>query len=657
MRHMLAVLSFVPLRKRKPNTIMNQRYFLLPALLVAGTAMAQWANGVQARKDFRSVSPVRDHIQAIPAQENDSRDGGDVLWSEDFANGLDGNNGIGPWTLSGPNGAIWRRKTTGPLGAYTAVTAIIQSTTAANGFMMFNGDSANCTWVGNTPTALPVDQFINWEGSLESPVLDLSATPYVELQFQQRMRYCCSNSPHFVEVSTDGGATWAESFNVATGIAVNQLSATLTSKVNLSCAIAGNPSSVKIRFRHSGDAGTSHYHWQIDDVKIVELYDADLRVVSASASAFDLDLAISYDSLRYSLFPFNQLRPVPLNMTVLNNSTIPQDGTVANFTVVRGSDTVLDQDQDLGSFPLCPSEQKVWVNPSFTPPAVAGTYNVTFGISATEPDNTPADNTATGSFGVSQYDYARDLGTITSFEDGAGDGSVLILGNSFYIHNATQLYAARVALNNGSELGAIITAELRDANQADFPIIATSEEVVIAQSMLGGNGSSNFTNITFNPPVDLEAQTDYMLTVHCYGNIRIGNNGTSEEQTSFIYYISPTQGEDWFYTTTTPMVRMSFDPTASVDETLTLGGVGLGQNMPNPSRNTTAIPYSLEKPAQVVIELHDVSGKLVKRIAEGYRPAGSYRTQLSTVDLNEGLYLYTLRAGEVSLTKRMSVER
>lgn len=635
---------------------MTQRYILLPALLVAGTSFAQLANGVAARKNFRPVAPAREETISIPAQENDSRAGGDVVWSEDFANGLAGNNGVGAWTTSGPNGAIWRRKTTGPLGAYTAVTAIIQSTTAANGFMMFNSDSANCTWAGNTPTALPTDQFTNWEGSLESPTLDLSATPYVQLEFQQRMRYCCGDAPQYVEVSTDGGATWPSVFTAAPGVAVNTLTATQTFKVNLSCAIQGNPASVKIRFRHNADAGTSHYHWQVDDVKIVELYDHDLRVVSASVSDFDIDLASTYDSLRYTLYPYNQLRPLPLNMTVLNNSTMPQDGTVANFEVLNGATSVLDQDQSLGSFPLCPSEQKVGVNPSFTPPATAGTYTVNYSITATDPDNTPADNTATASFGVSQYDYARDNGTIASYEDGAGDGSVLILGNVFYVHNAANLYAARVALNNGSEIGATIIAELRNVD-ADFTVIAESVELTIAQSMLGGNGSSNFTNVTFNPPVALDAGTDYMLTIHCYGNVRIGNSGTSDAQTSFIYYISPTQGEDWFYTTTTPMVRMSFDPSAGVEDMTMVSGAGLGQNMPNPSRGTTTIPYSLNKAANVAIELHDVSGKLVKRINEGFRPAGSYRVNMSTFDLTEGLYLYTLRAGDATVTRRMSVER
>ena len=52
-----------------------------------------------------------------------------MVWSEDFANGLDGNNGVGPWTVSGDGGNIWKRTTTGPVGAYTAATARIASTT------------------------------------------------------------------------------------------------------------------------------------------------------------------------------------------------------------------------------------------------------------------------------------------------------------------------------------------------------------------------------------------------------------------------------------------------------------------------------------------------------------------------------------------------
>ncbi len=634
---------------------MSIRYAMLASILMAGTTMAQWVNH-PARRDFRPAPAQADKQPAVREDgNNNDRAGGDVVWSEDFANGLDGNNGVGPWTVSGDGGNIWKRTTTGPVGAYTAASARIASTTWQNGFMLFNGDSANCSWVGNTPTALPT--FTNWDGSLESPVLDLSATPYVEIEFQQRLRFCCDNPPHYLEVSTDGGATWPSRFLTSSGVAVNQQTTTETRKFNLTAAIAANPTNVKFRFRHDGDQGTSHYHWQIDDVRILELYEYDMRMVSSAVTTWDINTAISYDSSRYSVYPYSQLRPIGLNATILNNGSLDQNDVVVNFTVERqGGSVVLDQDQNIGTV-AAGATQTVFVNPDFTPPAQAGTYNVTYGVSTPNDDNVPTDNSGTGSFGVSEFIYARDNGTISSFEDGNGDGGTLILGNTFYVANSVDLYSVAVALNNGSEVGAVIVGELRNPNEADFPVIATTPEIEITSSMLGGTGSSNFTQLIFDSPITLEANLDYMITVNCFGNIRIGLNGTSEAQTSFIYYVSPTQGEDWFFTTTTPMVRMNFNPTVGIEDADRSNGAGLGQNIPNPANNTTSIPYELEESTAVVLEVHDVSGKLVMQVNEGRRAPGAYRINLPLEQLNEGLYFYTLRTDRSALTKRMSVVR
>jgi hypothetical protein len=219
------------------------------------------------------------------------------------------------------------------------------------------------------------------------------------------------------------------------------------------------------------------------------------------------------------------------------------------------------------------------------------------------------------------------------------------------------LYSVAVALNNGSEVGAVIVGELRNGSEADFPVIASTPEIEVNSSMLGGTGSSNFTQLIFDSPVTLDANTDYLLTVQCFGNVRIGQNGTSEAQTSFIYYVSPTQGEDWFFTTTTPMVRMNFNPTVGIEDADRSNGAGLGQNIPNPANNTTSIPYELEVSTNVVLEVHDVSGKLVMQVNEGRRAPGAYRINLALDQLNEGLYYYTLRTDRGTLTKRMSVVR
>jgi len=268
---------------------------LLSAALLAGSsATAQLARTAQLP---RAAAPGE--IQhATPNSTNLGER--DVVWSEDFSNGIAGNNPSGAWTLDGPDGAVWHFGTTAPLGAYTPASERIQSTTFNNGFAKFAGDSANCTWAGNTPTALPSDQFTDWDGSLVSPVIDLSATPAAILSFQQRARYCCGLMPDMIGISTDNGANWIE-IPAYDNLDVNTLSATVTKELSLTGLIGGNPANVQIRFRHSGaDNQTSHYHWQVDDVNISEAPATDGRV-------FDGWCSHRGDGTEHGRIPQNQL--------------------------------------------------------------------------------------------------------------------------------------------------------------------------------------------------------------------------------------------------------------------------------------------------------------------------------------------------------------
>lgn len=627
---------------------MNLRYTFLSftTMALAGGAMAQWVTQRPAMFDLRPATE-----QHVPADRPAEAQRGASVFSEDFANGLAGNNGVGAWTLEGPNGNIWKRAINGPNGAYTQATQRIASPTVTNGYMLFASDSANSDWSVTPPVI--VASPVNWEGSLVSPALDLSLTPFVEIEFQQRMRYCCSDAPQFLEVSTDGGGTWSTSIPTTPGIAGNVDPGTQVKKFNLTAAISANPANVKFRFRHSAEAGSSHYHWQIDDVKINELVPYDLRMVSASNTSFDAATAATYDSCRYSVFPYSQLRPLGLNMTVLNNGSQDQNDVVANFTVTQGGNTVLDQDQDVPNL-TAGEERMIYVNPSFTPPAAAGTYDVAFSVTSGAEDPT-ADNTDSDSFQVDEFIYARDGGTYTGFEDGNADGTTLILGNAFHVENDVDLYSVSVAFGSSSEIGAVVQGEVREI--AEFEVLETSEEVYIESGMLNGTNGSNFTELIFNNPISLTAGTDYLITVQVFGAVRIGTNGTSEAQTSFIYYISPTQGENWFYTTTTPMVRMNFDNSVGIADHDRTNGVGLGQNLPNPANATTTIPYELQEAANVTFRVHDMNGKVVMERNEGKRAAGSYRLELGTEALSEGMYSYTITAGDVQLTKRMTVIR
>lgn len=619
------------------------RYALIGSVLVAGSAMAQ---RVVQRAPMYQLGPAEQTAARpilLPAEAGDLRDGGDVVWSEDFANGLAGNNGVGEWTTGGPNGDLWQYDTDGPNGDFSSTAQRIQSSTVGNGFMIFDSNLSNNGCVDT-------DTCMDREGSLISPVIDLSATPFVELVWMQRMRYCCgANSPHFVEVSTDGGATWPTRLAAAATLVGNDDPGTVTQKVNIAGAISADPSNVRFRFFHEGTS--SHYHWQVDDVRIVELFAYDMRVSASGLTQWDPNTAATYDSLRYSVLPYSQLRPLGLNMTVLNNGSATQTSAVANFTVTRGGTTVLDQDQPQAD--LVPGEERViYVDPGFTPPAEEGTYQVAYSIDSDETDETPADNVGSASFAVSPFVYSRDRGSVASTQ-AAGQGT-LIMANAFYVANSVELHSIQVALGTGSELGSLVVGELRLDDLET--VVATSDEVIVTSSMLTPNGGSSVVNLIFNPPVTLDANVDYMAAVQVFGDVRIGRNGTSEPQSSFIFFEGQA-GLDWYFTTTTPIIRMSFDPTVGIDELDPTNTLGLGQNLPNPANVSTTIPYELKETGEVNFEVHDVTGKLVFEQYMGTRAPGVYRFDLSLENLRDGVYFYTMTAGDARVTKRMIVTR
>jgi photosystem II stability/assembly factor-like uncharacterized protein len=88
-------------------------------------------------------------------------------------------------------------------------------------------------------------------------------------------------------------------------------------------------------------------------------------------------------------------------------------------------------------------------------------------------------------------------------------------------------------------------------------------------------------------------------------------------------------------------------------------------NYPNPFNAETWIPYHLSKDVPVTIQIYDASGKLVRQLELGRKPAGKYLTKENAAywdGRNEfgaavasGLYFYRLKAGKFTATRRMLV--
>lgn len=76
---------------------------------------------------------------------------------------------------------------------------------------------------------------------------------------------------------------------------------------------------------------------------------------------------------------------------------------------------------------------------------------------------------------------------------------------------------------------------------------------------------------------------------------------------------------------------------------------------PNPFNSSTTINYSLPRPGRYAIDIIDIQGRLVTRLSDGWREAGSYREALNGDGLPNGRFLVRLNDGSNSLTNPITV--
>lgn len=85
----------------------------------------------------------------------------------------------------------------------------------------------------------------------------------------------------------------------------------------------------------------------------------------------------------------------------------------------------------------------------------------------------------------------------------------------------------------------------------------------------------------------------------------------------------------------------------------------LSQNYPNPFNPTTSINYELSRAGDVSLDVYDLQGRHITTVASGYKAIGSYQAVWNGLDARghavaSGVYVYTLNANDVSISKQMT---
>lgn len=600
---------------------MNKLYIsALAVTLIAGTASAQFNTNRQAHYlKEKSVAQITRHSQPVRSAERD------VIWSSDFSDASQWNIG----NENDPNNDNWVIGTTAPSGSF-AINPIA-STTAANGFALFDSDllcgGTQNAWIA---TANPID---------------LSAYPGVVLQFEQFYREFQGTC--YVETSTNG-TDWATTQINVIGVNSSTPNPQLLS-VNLSAI--GGASSAYFRFRYEGGCD---YAWMIDDVELITLPDYELIVDYGYTSQFG-------GGYEYGRVPQIEMpSTIIMGASIVNFGGLQQNNIVVTGTVSDADgNTVATASTNIASMingDTVVTEETVTL-PS---PLPYGMYTTMFTVTSDEigGDENAANNVAYRYFEVTQDLYSIDaidvvpdsilnlttLGT-ASFTDNTQDVRFL---NLYHVPVQETFTGVEIYLSsNNTDPGSYFIAAIYDTadvfmNNLASPLVESEIRVITAADITNGIVGVHFLDdITLDPNA-------YFVGVRLYqeggSDIYILDETTVPQpfDATMLWIPVDDQNQNLYSNGNAMAIRLSSNPTVGVQETSNLEGVTM-----YPSPTSGPVQIRMETPGKMTVEVFNVLGSLVK--------TSSFNGTATTLDLTgNSAGIYTVR---VSDGNRYNVQR
>ena len=552
-----------------------------------------------------------------------------ILWSNSFNTPSD-------WVINntaGTPGLGWEFSSN-PAAIPVTQLSPFASTTAANGFLFVNSDANNTADFDGT--------FINTTATT-SATINLTGQPVVRLRYQHNFRWW--HDTRGVSVSADNGATWTdfEMSNEADYSLPNQNAGNPEQTVIDISSIAGNQAQVKIRFYYN-DNDYWGWYWAVDDVALFVPEDNDLVMLGGywgSTGAWGARLP-------YYQIPLSQLAPLDVAGIVKNYGALDQNDVVFTAALASGVWSGSSAPEAV----LAGATDTISLTAALTPPPIVATHVINMSVSSSATDAVPADNSilAAASVSVNNFIYARDKGTATNGTYNQGMG--FEAGNVFDIYAAANLSGIDAYIETNAVAGAEVYAKLYSVDPtatttaAAFVFVDESAPYILTAADLG----QKITLALSAGAAPLSAGVSYVVVLGSYGDggatndLVISTAGVSEASTSYYYDMTD---NTWYYTTSTPMVRMNFDPSVGVNEVEDNLGLRV---FPNPANEV--INISLNKEVSATLTLLDVSGKVVRT-----QTLNGISTSINTASLNSGVYFVTINDGTSVSTQKVVIKK
>lgn len=527
-------------------------------------------------------------VLAIPSNSSSVAPAPAPFWTNDFSNSSD-------WIMVDLyNGGLqnWAITTNGPTGSFSQPMGAIASTTAQNGFALYDSDALNTQYT-------PQDATLTYNGTV-----DCSQYQYVNINFECYHRVF--HDSLFLETSLDNFATVAGRYPIQEGLGVGNSSPNPEYiSVNVS-ASAGNQSAVYFRFHYEGEWD---YATMIDDVNFSETPDNELSFSDETFGGWWLGYQVLGDiGTDFTMYPMSQAiaNPYRLEGVVRNTGIQTQNEVIMHVDVVDENGTTTA----LASSPVSLTTGEtdtVATTSTFLPPSM-GLYNMSFWATS---DSFPTTDTLTRSTIVTDtvygmdYDWNFDGANASGYAYLSRPDCGQVLANAFDIYANATLTSISFHVSSQSVAGGDVTVQLYETDGQIF--LEESDSYTLQQSDIG-----NWVTIPLLSPYPLFAGTSYLAgvlgTQHPTDTVGISSSG-NDHTSGYIQDNGCDIGSGGFaawYTSDARLIRMNFGTVSTVSDIILNSGFVV---YPNPSNGVFTIDNQNNETYDVIVT--DIVGKVV----------------------------------------------
>jgi len=599
---------------------MKKIYTLVGFALIAGSAIAQAPYVVNGQYQFGTANTTKHAPNGITfidmrdaaAHYQDRVD----FYHENFDAGF---NGWTPVTTIGPvNFEITNTGHANDAGSTFFIPPLATST--PSNWVLFDSDSDGSAGLPEAAT-------------LTSPLIDLTQGGTVtipsalKLEFEQFYAGWQSDTL-FLAISDDNGATWGEVEIMNNSVGREGRPNPEIVSINISSLIT-DPTQVRIRMRW---AGNWDYGWQFDNIRIAELPDNDLTVTRV----FRGDLS---NWFMYSQVPQGQELPFVIGAEIKNIGFLNQTNVGFSWEIFSPIMVSLGSGTSTVNIPNLNNGQSdtVWVNTGITPSAL-GQYTINFTATATVADDDLSNNTMIDNhYWLTEYVYAADYGTPSAaFYNWAGNSNgAASIGNIFTIESSGVIGGVDIQLDNNVNVedqlmfGALYLFDgatyVYDRQTPDYTTSSADNGAVV--------------RLFFANPLSVVAGDAVMVVAgHYGGNPSAGFEMAGKVAQGSVVGTDGTGALVNLITPSAPVVRalmLDFTNTEVVENIVRF------DVYPNPAVNEVNIALTMVNSQNTVINVLDITGKVVKTINVG-EVNGDKNILLSVEDLNAGVYFIEL---------------